>query len=182
MIFTTSALPGTQEQTVTSSQTIVMHAHPTPATHLPPMQASCRGEVVREERVGFTLAPCSSSILTQSKLPTEQASHRGVLPSVLRASTYKTTQPSYVLINYKEHITFSWSLTCVESGSHPSISMTRYILYYFNYSMANLPHLLPIFLLSLSLNLVTVSPVLQHPVAAWHIGSAPFHMPHGGGW
>lgn len=33
------------------------------------------------------LAPCSSSSLTHSKLPAEQVSHRGVLPSTFRAST-----------------------------------------------------------------------------------------------
>lgn len=57
------------------------------ATLSPPMQASCRGEAVREVRAGFALAPYCSKSLTHSKLPAEQASHSGVLPSTFLAST-----------------------------------------------------------------------------------------------
>lgn len=53
------------------------------------MQASWRGEAVREVRAALALAPCSSSSLTQSKLLDEQASHRGVLPSTFLASTWE---------------------------------------------------------------------------------------------
>lgn len=51
------------------------------------MQASWRGEKVNSG--GFTVAPYSSSSLTQSRLPAAQASHSGVLPSMLRASTWR---------------------------------------------------------------------------------------------
>lgn len=52
------------------------------------MQASWRGEAVREVRAGLALAPWSSKSLTHSKLPAEQASHSGVLPSTFLASTW----------------------------------------------------------------------------------------------
>jgi len=55
------------------------------------MQASCRGEVVREVRVGLIVAPYSKRSLTHSKFPIEQASHSGVLPSTFLASTCNTT-------------------------------------------------------------------------------------------
>lgn len=49
------------------------------------MHASCRGEKVKSG--GLTVAPNSNSSLTHSRLPAAQASHSGVLPSMLRAST-----------------------------------------------------------------------------------------------
>lgn len=61
------------------------------------MQASCRGEVVREVRVGLTFAPYSKRSLTHSKFPIEQASHRGVLPSTFLASTCSTTPEGTIL-------------------------------------------------------------------------------------
>lgn len=61
------------------------------------MQASCRGEVVREVSVGLTFAPYSKRSLTHSKFPIEQASHRGVLPSTFLASTCKTTPEGTIL-------------------------------------------------------------------------------------
>lgn len=61
------------------------------------MQASCRGEVVREVRVGLTFAPYSKRSLTHSKFPIEQASHRGVLPSTFLASTCNTTPEGTIL-------------------------------------------------------------------------------------
>lgn len=55
--------------------------------HIPPMQASWSGEKVNSG--GFTVAPYSSSSFTHSRLPAAQASHSGVLPSMLRASTWR---------------------------------------------------------------------------------------------
>lgn len=55
---------------------------------IPPIQASWSGEKVNSG--GLTVAPCSSSSFTHSRLPAAQASHSGVLPSMLRASTWKT--------------------------------------------------------------------------------------------
>lgn len=51
------------------------------------MQASWSGEAVREVRAALALVLCFSNSLTHSKLPDEQASHRGVLPSTFLAST-----------------------------------------------------------------------------------------------
>ena len=55
----------------------------------PCMQASWSGEAVRAVRDGFTLAPCSSSSSTHSRLPEAQALHRGVLPWMVRTSTWR---------------------------------------------------------------------------------------------
>lgn len=72
------------------------------------MQASCRGEVVREVSMGLTFAPYSKRSLTHSKFPIEHASHSGVLPSTFLASTCNTkthfkakvsTQNTLVLCN-----------------------------------------------------------------------------------
>ncbi len=49
------------------------------------MQASWRGENVNSG--GLTVAPYSNNSFTHSRLPAAQASHSGVLPSMLRAST-----------------------------------------------------------------------------------------------
>lgn len=65
----------------------------------PPMQASWRGEKVN--RGGFTVAPYSSSSFTHSRLPAAQASHNGVLPSMLRASTFKLNK-IYQSVNHEE--------------------------------------------------------------------------------
>lgn len=53
------------------------------------MQASWRGEAVRAVRDGLTLAPYSKSSLAHSRLPEAQALHRGVLPWMVRTSTWK---------------------------------------------------------------------------------------------
>lgn len=64
---------------------------------IPPIQASWSGEKVNSG--GFTVAPCSSSSFTHSRLPAAQASHSGVLPSMLRASTWKTESRDFVRKN-----------------------------------------------------------------------------------
>lgn len=58
------------------------------AEGLPRMQASWSGEAVRAVRDGFTLAPYSKSSLAHSRLPEEHALHRGVLPWMVRTSTW----------------------------------------------------------------------------------------------
>lgn len=55
--------------------------------YAPPIQASWSGEKVNSG--GLTVAPYSSSSFTHSMLPAAQASHSGVLPSMLRASTWR---------------------------------------------------------------------------------------------
>lgn len=59
------------------------------AEGLPCMQASWSGEAVRAVRDGLTLAPYPKSSLTHSRLPEAQALHRGVLPWMVRTSTWK---------------------------------------------------------------------------------------------
>lgn len=54
---------------------------------IPDIQASWRGEKVKSG--GLTFAPYSNSSCTHSRLPAAQASHSGVLPSMLRASTWR---------------------------------------------------------------------------------------------
>lgn len=56
---------------------------------LPCMQASWSGEAVRAVRDGLTLAPYSSSSLAHSRLPEAQALQRGVLPWMVRTSTWR---------------------------------------------------------------------------------------------
>lgn len=66
--------------------------------YIPPIQASWSGEKVNSG--GLTVAPCSSSSFTHSRLPAAQASHSGVLPSMLRASTWKTESHDYIKKTY----------------------------------------------------------------------------------
>lgn len=54
---------------------------------IPDIQASWRGEKVKSG--GLTVAPYSNISFTHSRLPAAQASHSGVLPSMLRASTWR---------------------------------------------------------------------------------------------
>lgn len=90
----------------------------------PPMHASWRGEKVKSG--GLTVAPCSSNSLTHSMLPAAQASHRGVLPSMLRASTCQgINKPSYIIHACKILVWFDWpysgdALTCA-----PALSSRR---------------------------------------------------------
>lgn len=90
-------------------------------THSPPMQASWRGEAVREVRAGLALAPCSSKSLTHSKLPAELASHSGVLPSTFLASTWEESVTCHRIIY--------WSTTTFPQNhisSPRSLNLSKY--------------------------------------------------------
>lgn len=65
--------------------------------HSPPIQASWRGEAVREVRAELALAPWSRRSLTHSKLPAEQASHSGVLPSTFLTSTWDASYQHMII-------------------------------------------------------------------------------------
>lgn len=91
------------------------------------MQASWRGEKVNSG--GLTVAPYSSSSFTHSRLPAAQASHSGVLPSMLRASTWRT-QSHHKVKNttirqswpdeesYQLGLSLMWSLSVVAHHWH----------------------------------------------------------------
>lgn len=64
------------------------------------MQASWRGEKVNNG--GLTVAPYWSSSLTHSRLPAAQASHNGVLPSMLRASTWRAKRDNKAVHQWRK--------------------------------------------------------------------------------
>lgn len=101
------------------------------------MQASWRGEKVNSG--GLTVAPYSSSSFTHSRLPAAQASHNGVLPSMLRASTWKaqshtvsqsctdeeSNQLGSSLLGSKSVVAHHWhNLTCAPASSN---SLTHWV-------------------------------------------------------
>lgn len=91
--------------------------------HVPPMQASWSGEKVNNG--GFTIAPYSSSSFTHSRLPAAQASHSGVLPSMLRASTWRREKMMHqehtshaIKIDFPVHHQLTWAPASSSSLAH----------------------------------------------------------------
>lgn len=126
---------------------------------LPPMQASWRGEAVREVRAGLALAPWSSKSLTHSTLPAEQASHSGVLPSTFLASTWDALwEIEWFNLFQKNH----------------NNSSTKSLLLCLSFVFVFTPHL---FLFCLP-----GSPGLQRPAAAARTGSVLGCRPHAAVW
>lgn len=85
----TFTMPGAARKSLNSEENKAgcnLKSPPGWSMHRPDIQASWRGEKVKSG--GLTVAPYSNSSFTHSKLPAAQASHSGVLPSMLRASTW----------------------------------------------------------------------------------------------
>ncbi len=80
------------------------------------MQASWRGEKVNSG--GFTVAPYSNSSFTHSRLPAAQASHSGVLPSMLRASTWRARATVTSKIHKSVNLTMHLAWISYEAGNH----------------------------------------------------------------
>lgn len=83
-------LRGTGEHVYSGWMRLVVES-PAAFDGLPRIQASWSGDAVRAVRDGFTLAPYSKSSLAHSRLPEAQALHRGVLPWMVRTSTWEDT-------------------------------------------------------------------------------------------
>ena len=126
------------------------------AEGLPFMQASWSGEAVRAVRDGLTLAPYCKSSFAHSRLPEAQAWHRGVLPWIVRTSTWSNQGDDTHFIFFHAILTIIMTHMCSRLFEH------------FTCSYLNKSGFVP--------------PGLQPPRATGHSLDEPVCRPRGAEW